>query len=61
MKRKFYSYETFNREIKDKLREFLHNNNIYYELSGCWNGWHFEIKCNENELKICNNFLDSIY
>ena len=58
---KWYNYETIENPIVDKLRRYFHENNIKYELSACFNGWHFEIELDENEVENVNSFLDSIY
>ena len=44
--RKYYSYETNNIQKRDKLRKFLQESNIYYEVSECYDSYHFEIKLN---------------
>lgn len=44
--RKYYNFETMFRSLKDELVTFLKKSGIYYELSGCGAGWHFEILCN---------------
>ena len=56
--RKFYNFETMFKSLKDDLRGFLQSQNIYYELSGCGAGWHFEAYCNAEEVTIINNWLD---
>lgn len=58
--KKYYSYNTMFRSVKDLLSTFCKENNIYFEPSGREAGWHFEILCSEEELKMCNDFLDSI-
>ena len=60
MESKFYNYETLFKSLKDSLREYLQKNHIYYELSECFNGWHFEVKLTESQLEKANAFLDSI-
>lgn len=55
------NFETESRKIKSELRKYLKENNIYYELSGCFDGWHFEILCDDLECEDINRFLDSIY
>lgn len=60
MESKFYSYETLFKSLRDALREYLQKNHIYYELSECFSGWHFEVKLTENQLEKANAFLDSI-
>ena len=59
--KKWYNYETENPIIKDKLRRYFHENEIKYELSTCFDGWHFEIWLDENKVENVNTFLDSIY
>ena len=61
MQHKFYSFETNSRLIKESLRNYLHFANIYYELSGCFDGWHFEVKCNQLEVDKINRYLDICY
>ena len=58
---KQYNYETIENPIVDKLRRYFHENKIKYELSACFDGWHFEIYLDENEVENVNSFLDSIY
>lgn len=58
--KKWYSYETMNPNVKDEVRRYLRNNNIYYELSECFDGWHFEIKMSEEEAEKMTWFLESI-
>lgn len=59
--KKWYSYETINPNVKDELRKYLKNNHIYYELSECYDGWHFEILCDDIECENANRFLDTLY
>ena len=56
--KKWYSYNTDNPIIKDELRTYFKNYNIYYELSECFDGWHFEIFVDENRVEDINEFLD---
>ena len=58
--KKYYNFETRFISLRDALREYLHNNNIYYELSGAYSYYHFEILANNEELEKTNSFLDSI-
>lgn len=60
MKRKYYSFHTSFRSLKDELRGFLKDNGIYYELSGCIGSWYFSVLCNLDELEKVNTFLDSL-
>lgn len=41
--------------------EFLRNNNIKYETSGCYNLIHIEVYVNENERDMCDTFLEKLY
>lgn len=59
--KKWYNYETENPIIKDELRSYLKRNKLRYELSGCYDGWHFEIELSEDEAAKTIWFLDSIY
>lgn len=56
--KKYYSFETSFRSLKDELRVYLKANNIYYELSGCCANWHFEILCDCEEVEKINSWLD---
>ena len=42
--KKWHIYETCNPNVRDALRKYLKENDIYYELSECFDGWHFEIE-----------------
>ena len=59
--KKWYSYETMNPNVKDEVRRYLKQNHIYYEVSECFDGWHFEILCNDMECEDVNRFLDELY
>lgn len=56
---KYYNFETRFISLRDKLKEFLNKNNIYYECSGAYSFYHFEILANQAELLKINNFLNS--
>lgn len=56
---KYYSFETIARSLKDSLKSFLLDNNIYFEISGGVAGWHFEILTDANGVEMINNFLDN--
>ena len=58
--KRFYGYDTDNPIVKDELRKYFKGNNIYYELSDCFDGWHFEIKLSEEEAEKVTWFLESI-
>lgn len=55
----FYSVE-LNQLDAEKLKEYLKDNGIYFEPSSCYNLIHFEIKVDEAELEMVNNFLANI-
>lgn len=57
---KWYNLETRFRSLKDELRSYLHENGIYYELSGGAGFWHFEIKTDPAGAEKINTFIDSI-
>lgn len=57
---KYYNFFTMFRSLKDLLFKYLHDNNIYFELSGCAANWHFEILTDVNGAEMINNFIDSI-
>lgn len=40
---KYYNFDTIFISLKDILRQYLKENNIYYELSAVGFGWHFEM------------------
>jgi transcription elongation factor Elf1 len=48
-------------EVKEKLRAFLKQNNIYAEFSGCGSGYHVEVLSTADEVEMINEFLDSVY
>jgi hypothetical protein len=56
---KFYNFETRFRSLRDALRDYLHENGIYYELSGGAGFWHFEIKTDPAGAEKINAFLDT--
>ena len=60
MDKKYYSFDTRFISLRDKLRAFLHESGIYYELSGAYSYYHFEILANAEELDKTNIFLDSV-
>lgn len=51
-------FETNDERLKDNLSRFLKENGIYYELSGCYDGWHFSIKVSTWETEKINAWLD---
>lgn len=59
--KKWYNYETCNPIMRDELRSYFKKNHINYELSDCFDGWHFEIELTKDEAEKVTWFLDSIY
>lgn len=57
--KKYYNFETRFLSLRDALRSFLHNHKIYYELSGAYSYYHFEILASPEELEQINHFLDT--
>lgn len=59
MERSYKSTELLPAEA-DKFKVFLRENGIKAESSGCYNLVHFEVYVNEQENKLCNNFLSNL-
>ena len=57
--KKFYSVE-LNKDDAEKLKHYLKSSGIYYEPSSCYNLIHFEVKADEAELKMVNEFLETL-
>lgn len=57
--KKYYNFNTRFISLRDALRTFLQDNNIYYELSGAYSYYHFEILADKIELEKINNYIDS--
>ena len=55
-----YYFETRFTSLKNELRNYLKENDIYYELSGAIADYHFAIQANENQAEKINAFLDSV-
>jgi hypothetical protein len=56
---KWYNFETLFISLRDRLREFLKENNIRYELSGCGSVYHFEILTDRAGAEKINGWLDA--
>lgn len=56
---KYYNFETMFVTLATKLGDYLHNNNIYFELSKNGQYYHFEILTNPAGVNTINNFLDN--
>jgi hypothetical protein len=57
---KWYNLETKFISLRDALRQYLHENGVYYELSGGPGFYHFEIKTDPAGAEKINRFIDSI-
>ena len=55
----FYNVE-LDKDKAEEFKAFLKSNGIYFEPSSCYNLIHFEIKADEMELKMVNDFLDTL-
>ena len=56
---KYYNFDTMFRSLRDLLKDFLIDNNIYFEISGGAALWHFEILTDPAGAKEINKFLDN--
>lgn len=56
---KYYNFDTMFISLKDLLKLFLLDNNIYFELSKNGQYYHFEILTDAAGAEIINNFLDN--
>ena len=43
------------------LKQFLHDNKVTFETSGCAGLVHFEIYATQTQAKMINTFLDTLY
>ena len=57
--RKFYSVE-LNKADAERFKVYLRANGIYFESSACYNLIHFEVKLNDAELKMVNEYLENL-
>lgn len=57
--KKWYNYETSSASLADRLSAFLKRKEIYYERSGAFGTYHFEILADENDVISINAFLDA--
>jgi hypothetical protein len=56
---KYYNFDTMFRSLRNLLKEFLTDNNIYFEISGGAALWHFEILTDSTGAAAINKFLDN--
>ena len=57
---KYYNFDTMFKSLKDQLKCYLLENNIYFEISKNGEYYHFEILTNSSGAETINNFLDEI-
>lgn len=57
---RYYSYETCVIAHRDAMRCYLKMNKIVYELSGCFDAYHFEILATPKQLDRINAFIDTL-
>ena len=55
--KKWRNFETMNPTIKHELILWLKRNDVYYEVSECFDGWHFEIELEEEDFETVDWFL----
>lgn len=55
--KKWYNFETAFVTLADSLSAYLKRNGIYYERSGAYGNYHFEILTDENGVISLNAFL----
>ena len=56
--KKWYNFETSFVSLADGLSAYLKRKGIYYERSGAYGNYHFEILADENGVISINAFLD---
>lgn len=57
--KKWYNFETAFRSLADSLSKFLKCSGIYYERSGAFGNYHFEILAGMNDVVDINAFIDA--
>ena len=57
--KKWYNFETAFVTLADSLSAYLKRNGIYYERSGAFGNYHFEILADDNGVISINSFLDA--
>ena len=57
--KKWYNFETAFVTLADSLSAYLKRNGIYYERSGAFANYHFEIFADDKEVIAVNAFLDA--
>lgn len=57
--KKWYTYETSFLTLANDLPAFLKCSGIYYERSGAFGNYHFELLADMNDVVVVNAFLDA--
>lgn len=57
--KKWYNYETAFLTLANDLSAFLKRSGIYYERSGAFGNYHFEIFADMDDVVAVNAFLDA--
>lgn len=57
--KKWYNFETAFVTLADSLSAYLKRSGIYYERSGAFANYHFEIFADDKEVIAVNAFLDA--
>ena len=57
--KKWYNFETAVMSLADALSAYLKRNGFYYERSGAYGNYHFEILADEKDVNEINAFLDA--
>ena len=57
--KKWYNFETAFVTLADAMSAYLKRKGIYYERSGAYGNYHFEILADENDVISINAFIDA--
>ena len=61
MKKKWYNYETAFLTLANDLSAFLKRSGIYYERSGAFGNYHFEVLADMDDVVAVNAFFRRTY
>lgn len=53
-------YSTIFENVRDEFRKFLKLNGIYYECSGGFSGYNFEVKASNAQFDCIDNFWNDV-
>lgn len=57
---RYYSYETGNIKHRNVLRVLLRQHHVYYELSECFDMFHFEILATREQAREINGWISCL-